>query len=215
MYYPYANYSAGVVTNVYQGMLSPIGVMCHFTDMLAFPANMGVLGVHFRVDRNGTVYQFVDTNDFVWHAHEASRYYIGIEHDAKPPFSDLTVNQLQGSAALCAWLSLLYGIPVQRSFGDQFTPGFKSHLDGAYPRASWNSDPRGAHIDSIWQPDYRPELLNPAERAKLIRTPWTWFQYAWAINFYRSWWLQQGVTENQASNAWLGQYSGGEYGSWY
>ena len=209
MLYPYANWRPNVVSKVYPGQLAPIGVLCHYTAQ-AEPGVSAITwaqtqtGAHFLVHLDGTVDQFVDTSDFVWHAHAASRYYIGIEHvanpvgpAARPPYAYLNETQLSASACLVAWLSIAFGFPIARSFGCPFTPGVKAHFDGLEPGCTWNKD----HYDGIWPADV--DWLDADRVDALSYSPWTWESYAWVTEWYASWW-RDNWPRDDASYWWYG-----------
>jgi hypothetical protein len=219
MLYPYAVWRPNIVQNYGAGRIVPIGCLCHFTASCADSSTFGWVaqGSHFLVRSDGGVEQFADTSDLVWHAIQASFYYFGIEHAANPPnpyssspYCDLTIPQLSASAALCAWLSLMFGIPVRRSLGGSFAPGFKSHFDGRDPSTNWNYGyPYGRHWDGIWKPDIPASWLDNSELAALNRSPWTWEQFGWVVNSYRDWWVEQGVYPRASTAYWYGPQSGG------
>jgi N-acetyl-anhydromuramyl-L-alanine amidase AmpD len=62
------------------------------------------VSAHFCIDRDGTVYQLVDTVRTAWHASQVNSRSIGIEHAAIPGKLPLTDAQYAASAALVAWL---------------------------------------------------------------------------------------------------------------
>ena len=62
------------------------------------------VSAHFCIDRDGTVYQLVDTGRTAWHASQVNSRSIGIEHAAIPEKLPLTDAQYTASAALVAWL---------------------------------------------------------------------------------------------------------------
>ena len=62
------------------------------------------VSAHFCIDRDGTVYQLVDTARTAWHASQVNSRSIGIEHAAIPGKLALTDAQYAASAALVAWL---------------------------------------------------------------------------------------------------------------
>lgn len=62
------------------------------------------VSAHFCIDRDGTVYQLVDTGRTAWHASQVNPRSIGIEHAAIPGQLPLTDTQYAASAALVAWL---------------------------------------------------------------------------------------------------------------
>jgi N-acetyl-anhydromuramyl-L-alanine amidase AmpD len=83
---------------------------------------------HFYVDKDGDVFEFLDTDSQAWHAlHTANHTCIGIEHEG---FGEAwTPKQLEASAQLVAWLSKLYNIPVKRVDPHKNWHGIFGHLD--------------------------------------------------------------------------------------
>jgi N-acetylmuramoyl-L-alanine amidase-like protein len=157
----------------------PIGVIEHFTAGCQDPYNTLVekgFGVLAVVHRDGSVVQFQDTTHWSWHARGASPYYFGVEHIGYPTKCDLTVDQLEASAELTAWIlgTVLGWKPedVQRSFGISFTPGLKAHFDGLEDAPVWDIC---HHWDGIWKADVT--WLDANTRASLNRSPWTATQY--------------------------------------
>jgi N-acetyl-anhydromuramyl-L-alanine amidase AmpD len=77
---------------------------------------------HFVVGQDGLVIQCVDLGDVAYHAHEANRRSVGIEHCARTP-SELRRDDpglppsdalYRESARLVAWLCRAAGLPVDR-----------------------------------------------------------------------------------------------------
>jgi hypothetical protein len=214
VFYPYANWRPNVVSNVYYGALSPIGVICHYTaagepGVSAADWRARGTGAHFLVHLDGSVDQFVDTNDFVWHARGASRYYLGIEHvanppgpGASPPYAYLNETQLSASACLVGWLSLEFGFPLQRSKGYRFTPGIKAHNDGMQAGGNWNA---AKHYDGVWQADV--PWLSAAARTALDYSPWDFDTYVYSAEWYAEWFRENGGPQGDASEWWYGGYS--------
>lgn len=62
------------------------------------------VSAHFCIDRDGTVYQLVDTVRTAWHASQVNSRSIGVEHAAIPQSLPVTDAQYAASAALVAWL---------------------------------------------------------------------------------------------------------------
>jgi N-acetyl-anhydromuramyl-L-alanine amidase AmpD len=83
---------------------------------------------HFYVDKDGDVFQFLDTESEAWHAfHTAHHTCIGIEHEG---FGEAwTAKQLEASARLVAWLSGLYNIPVRKVDPHKNWHGIFGHSD--------------------------------------------------------------------------------------
>jgi N-acetyl-anhydromuramyl-L-alanine amidase AmpD len=69
------------------------------------------VSAHFCIDRDGTVYQLVDTGRTAWHASQVNSRSIGIEHAGIPDQLPVTDEQYGASAALVAWLCGELNIP--------------------------------------------------------------------------------------------------------
>jgi N-acetyl-anhydromuramyl-L-alanine amidase AmpD len=69
------------------------------------------VSAHFCIDRDGTVYQLVDTERTAWHASQVNSRSVGIEHAAIPEKLPVTDAQYAASAALVAWLCSELRIP--------------------------------------------------------------------------------------------------------
>ena len=69
------------------------------------------VSAHFCIDRDGTIYQLVDTDRTAWHASEVNSRSIGIEHAAIPEAMPATDAQYSASAVLVAWLCSELAIP--------------------------------------------------------------------------------------------------------
>lgn len=67
------------------------------------------VSAHYIIDKNGDIYQMVQDNDKAWHAGNANRHSIGIEHVAKVG-DKLTEVQEKSSIALIKWLMTEYKI---------------------------------------------------------------------------------------------------------
>lgn len=144
----------------------PIGILWHFTagcsdDISGTLASKG-FGAAFNVGRNGVVYQYAPVGTATWHAFDASRYYVGIEHTAYPQRCDLTEDQLIASsklsAAIVEWVESRHGFVIPRtklsapiSTAD-FAPGFLDHRDGD---RTWN---RNVHTDHLYLWSWRRYL---------------------------------------------------------
>jgi N-acetyl-anhydromuramyl-L-alanine amidase AmpD len=70
---------------------------------------------HFVIDRDGTVYQLVDTTYAAWHASQVNARSVGIEHAAVPGSLPATEAQYEASAKLVAWLCRSLQIPCDRA----------------------------------------------------------------------------------------------------
>lgn len=79
-----------------------------------------VASAHYVIDRDGTIYQLVDTSKKAWHAPAVNSRSIGIEHVARPG-EQLTEKQSAASAGLCAYLCKVYKIKPEHITGHKFT----------------------------------------------------------------------------------------------
>lgn len=133
----------------------PIGYLFHYTagcgsDISGVLDERGI-SVHFSVDREGKIYEYVPVSNVAFHAFEASFVYWGVEHNAKPGRCDLTEVQLMASARLTAGLVELtrrrwsFDIPLRKTEGPDLVPGFKDHADGT--RSTWNDN---GHTDRLY-----------------------------------------------------------------
>jgi hypothetical protein len=141
----------------------PRGIMFHYTSSCSDTTSVfntlvsRRASVHFVIDRkpkeNKTI-QYVDLSNRAWHANEASDYYYGIEHNAAPGNCALTVLQLQESARISSEIIKFVkqkwdvSIPIVRSPGCSFTPGFKQHSDGL--GCDWNENGHTDGLNQIW-----------------------------------------------------------------
>jgi N-acetyl-anhydromuramyl-L-alanine amidase AmpD len=103
---------------------------------------------HFVVSRNGEIVQLVSVTDVAWHSGNNywNRHSIGIEHEGWTARGGFTDAEYRASAQLVAYLSLRYGIPLDRRhiIGHDEVPdpyhrgrygGAGHHLD---PGRHWN-----------------------------------------------------------------------------
>lgn len=65
------------------------------------------VSAHFGVGRDGTIYQWVDTEDIAWHAVAANPHSIGVEHEGYSG-QPLTARQLDATGELLAWAHRQY-----------------------------------------------------------------------------------------------------------
>lgn len=70
------------------------------------------VSAHYIIDKNGDIYQMVKDSDKAWHARQANRTSIGIEHVAKEG-DKLTESQEKSSIHLIKWLMTEYKIPKE------------------------------------------------------------------------------------------------------
>ena len=144
----------------------PIGYLFHYTagcgsDISGVLEERGI-SVHFSVDRDGTIYEYVPITNIAFHALEASLVYWGVEHSALPGTCDLTEEQLMASARLTAGLVELtsrrwgFTIPLRKTEGPALIPGFKDHADGTV--STWNDNGHTDHL-YLWSwPRYLSEV---------------------------------------------------------
>ena len=136
----------------------PTGIIWHYTagfhgDILSSMEARGYATAPFSIDREtGLIYQYLPlvTGGAGWHAHEASRVYVGIEHEAFPPQTTATEKQLEVSAGLSAAVVEYvkhrwnFSIPLQHKPTQpppNLPAGFRNHKDGT--AADWNPNLHG------------------------------------------------------------------------
>lgn len=96
----YTNYSSGgnsprlLIVHIMQGTLN--GTDSWFRNPAA------QVSAHFGVGKDGTVYQWVDTNDRAWHAMAANSYAVGVECEGYAG-TELTGAQFRAVAEIFAW----------------------------------------------------------------------------------------------------------------
>ena len=128
------------------------GIVIHWTaghkagDLQALDGPL--VDVQFYVDRDGEIYQFLDSGSQAWHAmHTANHTCIGIEHEGSG--EAWTDAQLEESAKLVAWLTRMYNIPIRKVdppgewhgiFGHRDLQGFEGndHSDTCPPATGWD-----------------------------------------------------------------------------
>lgn len=94
------------------------------------------VSAHFVIDKDGTIYEFVDPAVVAWHAHGYNAHSVGIEHVAAPN-ERLTDAQEAASAALVGGLLATYKVPADRVFGHGWIPGTEHHT--TCPDKLWDS----------------------------------------------------------------------------
>jgi hypothetical protein len=128
------------------------GIVIHWTaghkagDLEALDGPL--VDCHFYVDKDGEVYQLLDSGSQAWHAmHTANHTCVGIEHES---FGEAyTPKQFEASAKLAAWVSKLYNIPIVHVdppanwhgfFGHGDLAGFESndHTDSVPTGTGWD-----------------------------------------------------------------------------
>lgn len=135
---------------------NPKGILFHYTagcgsDIGPVLSSRNI-SVHFNVDREGVIWQYVSTKDAAYHAYDASYVYFGVEHTALKGVCNLTDKQLKASAklfaALVEWTKRAYGvsIPLVHQPGPALVPGFKDHKDGTSD--TWNPN---VHVDGLYK----------------------------------------------------------------
>lgn len=136
----------------------PTGILWHYTvgcnEDIAPTLRAKQFGATFNVGRSGVIYQYRPLLKPSWHAYDASRHYVGIEHTSKGPGStcELTDVQLEASARLSAaiiewvWRKFDFEIPLTKTSGPNLIPGFKNHADGT--RETWNPN---VHVDGLFK----------------------------------------------------------------
>lgn len=127
---------------------------------------------HFTISRSGETTQYVSIMNRAWHANDANNYYFGIEHLANPNICDMTHEQLQESARICAELVKSakeiwgFSIPVIRAPGGAFSPGLKEHKDGL--GAPWNTlNHTDGLVQTLTWPQYLQEINNNLEEDEM------------------------------------------------
>lgn len=134
----------------------PIGIVFHYTagcssDLSGVYLSNGFGGASFSVDRDGAILEYAPVDVATWHAFEASRVYVGIEHTALPGTCELTDAQLEASAVLVASIvrhvrrRFGFEIPLRKIVGPALVAGFHDHRDGTIQ--TWN--PNG-HTDHLY-----------------------------------------------------------------
>lgn len=68
---------------------------------------------HFGIGRDGTVYQFVDTDYQAWAEQDFNAVAISIEHEGYSGFP-LTPKQEEAAILLCKWIHAKSGVPLKR-----------------------------------------------------------------------------------------------------
>lgn len=148
----------------------PTGILFHYTvgcnDDIAPTLRSKNFGATFNVGRSGGIFQYRPLLKPSWHAYDASRHYVGIEHTSLGPGSgcELTDKQLEAStrlsAAIVEWVYKRYGytIPLVKTTGPALIPGFKDHADGT--KDTWNPN---VHVDRLFK--------------------WTWSRYLGRVQY--------------------------------
>jgi murein DD-endopeptidase MepM/ murein hydrolase activator NlpD len=92
------------------------GTIAHFQNPAppcpGNPSRTCPVSAHYIIDKNGDIYQMVKDADKAWHAAQANRTSIGIEHVAKVG-DKLTETQEKSSIHLIKWLMTEYKIPKE------------------------------------------------------------------------------------------------------
>lgn len=97
------------------------------------------VSAHYLVSKKGDLLQMVADTDSAWHCKNANQSSIGIEHEGYVTnAADFTDEMLQASARLVKQLSIIHGIPIDRTHikGHNEMPG-NNHTD---PGKHWPWD---------------------------------------------------------------------------
>ena len=62
-----------------------------------------MVSAHFGVSKDGTIYQWVDTDDMAWHAMDANDHSVGVENEGHSG-EHLTAEQLTANSQILAWV---------------------------------------------------------------------------------------------------------------
>lgn len=76
------------------------------------------VSAHFGVAKDGTLEQFVDTNDKAWAITSGNRYWISVENEGMPG-DTLTPQQLTAVSKVLAWLHVTDGVPLVKTDSTQ------------------------------------------------------------------------------------------------
>jgi hypothetical protein len=72
------------------------------------------VSAHFGVGKDGTLQQWVDTDDKAWAITSGNRFWISIENEGMPGDS-LTLQQITAVAKVLAWLHAIDGVPLVKT----------------------------------------------------------------------------------------------------
>jgi len=110
------------------------------------------VSAHFGVGKDGTVIQWVDTDDTAWHAMNANPVAIGAEHEGYSG-DVLTPAQVEATGRLLAWLHEHHRIPLHATDNPDSGAGLAWHGMGG---AAWGDHPDCPGHRIVAQ---RPEIL--------------------------------------------------------
>lgn len=83
------------------------------------------VSAHFGIGKDGTIYQWVDTNDIAWAEANFNGQAISVEHEGYAG-EKLTDKQAWSLACLMKWARLAHGLPIRRTFDPNGT-GWLGH----------------------------------------------------------------------------------------
>jgi len=76
------------------------------------------VSAHFGVGKDGTLQQWVDTDDKAWAITSGNRYWISVENEGEPGDA-LTLQQITQVAKVLAWLHVTDGVPLVKTDSTQ------------------------------------------------------------------------------------------------
>ncbi len=143
----------------------PIGILFHETsgfqnDIAGTMYDRGYPTAPFCVGHDGSIRQYLPIDVAGWHAFDASKAYVGIEHTEHDPDLPMTTAQLEVSALLSAaiveWDQDKHGFAIPlKHIPTQPPPnlpaGFRDHRDGT--AADWNKNGHTDHL-ATWTWDH-------------------------------------------------------------
>jgi N-acetyl-anhydromuramyl-L-alanine amidase AmpD len=88
------------------------------------------VSAHFGVGKDGTTFQWVDTQDRAWAQAAGNPIGISIEHEGTVPDA-LTPQQVAADSAILAWVNQVHGIPIQVTDDAAAGSGVCGHGTGA------------------------------------------------------------------------------------
>lgn len=88
------------------------------------------VSAHFGIGKDGTVYQWVDTDRVAWAEVAYNDQAISVEHEGHSG-DTLTLSQLFSLAALVAWVGATHGVPIMRT--SSIGPGWLGHGELGIP----------------------------------------------------------------------------------
>ncbi len=117
------NFKPGRMQMVPNGLAIHVtdGVKHHLPNLGGVKSSFNVEGAHvsahFCVAKDGTIAQFVDTNDIAFavggdHLRDDDQYWYSIENIAFPG-EELTPEQVKGCGQIYAWFNVNFGLPLK------------------------------------------------------------------------------------------------------